>query len=133
FDGSGKRGVFSVGLNGVKQDDVPKVKEAIFKTLEEVRAKGFDKIKVDGILHQLELSLKHKTAHFGMSIMQRLKPGWFNGVDPFDALAWQKTVDAFKANYAQGGYLESLLEKYLLNDNTLTFTMEPSTSYGQEL
>ncbi|KAK3059813.1 Mitochondrial presequence protease, partial [Coniosporium uncinatum] len=133
FDPSGKVPIFSVGLTGVKSEDVPKVKEAIVKTLSDVKANGFDKIKVDGILHQLELSLKHKTANFGMGIMQRLKPGWFNGIDPFDALAWQETVDSFKQAYASPGYLEGLLEKYLLNDNTLTFTMEPSQSYGQQL
>ncbi|KAJ9659217.1 Mitochondrial presequence protease [Coniosporium apollinis] len=133
FDASGKTGVFSVGLNGVKHEDVPRVKEAIFNTLREVREKGFDEIKVNGILHQLELALKHKTASFGMGLMQRLKPGWFNGVDPFDALAWQETVSAFKTRYAKGDYLESLLDKYLLNDNTLTFTMEPSQTFAQEL
>ncbi|GME51729.1 Peptidase M16 [Neofusicoccum parvum] len=133
YDGSGKTGLFSVGLNGVKKDDVPKVKEAIFRTLAEAKEKGFSQTKVDGILHQLEISLKHKTAHFGMGLMQRLKPGWFNGVDPFDALAWNETVDAFKAEYAKGGYLESLLEKYLLKDNTFTFTMEPSETYAQEI
>lgn len=133
YDTAGKIGVFSVGLNAVKQDDVPKVKKAIFKTLSEARKNGFDKIKVDGILHQLELSLKHKTANFGMGVMQRLKPGWFNGVDPIDALAWQETVSAFESRCAEGGYLESLLDKYLLNDKTLTFTMEPSETYSQEL
>ncbi|PSN65644.1 hypothetical protein BS50DRAFT_556406 [Corynespora cassiicola Philippines] len=133
YDSAGKRGVFSVGLNAVKEEDVPKVREVIAQTFLEARKNGFDKIKVDGILHQLELSLKHKTAHFGMNIMQRLKPGWFNGVDPMDALAWQETVDAFQAKYAKGGYLESLLDKYLLNDKTLTFTMKPSETYSQEL
>lgn len=133
MDPSGRTIIYSVGLTGVKQDDVPKVKEAIFRTFSEAKEKGFDKIKVDGILHQLELGLKHKTAHFGMGLMQRLKPGWFNGVDPFDSLAWQDTISAFKAKYESGGYLEGLLEQYLLNDNTLTFTMEPTQSYGQEL
>jgi Zn-dependent M16 (insulinase) family peptidase len=133
YDSAGKVGVFSVGLNAVQAEDVPKVREAIAKTFLEVRKNGFDKIKVDGILHQLELSLKHKTAQFGMAMMQRLKPGWFNGVDPMDALAWQDTVDAFQERYAKGNYLEGLLEKYLLNDKTLTFTMEPSESYSQEL
>lgn len=133
YDGSASRGIFSVGLNGVKQENVPKVKEAIFNTLREVKEKGFDQSKIDGILHQLELGLKHKTANFGMAIIQRLKPGWFNGVDVFDALAWQQTVDAFNAELAKGGYLESLVEKYLLNDNTLTFTMEPSPTYSQDL
>lgn len=133
YDSAGKRGIFSVGLNAVKEEDVPRVREAIAKTLLEARQNGFEKIKVDGILHQLELSLKHKTAHFGMNIMQRLKPGWFNGVDPMDALAWQDTVNAFQEKYAKGGYLESLLDKYLLNDKTLTFTMTPSETYSQEL
>ncbi len=133
FDSSGKVGIFSVGLNGVKEADVSKVKDAIVSTLQDVRQNGFDKGKVDGLLHQLELSLKHKTAHFGMGLMQRLKPGWFNGVDPFDSLAWDEIVSAFKARYANEGYLEGLVDKYLLNANTLTFTMEPSSTYGEEL
>jgi Zn-dependent M16 (insulinase) family peptidase len=133
YDTAGQRGVFSVGLNAVKKEDVPKVREAVAKTFLDVRKNGFDQIKVDGILHQLELSLKHKTANFGMGIMQRLQPGWFNGVDPMDTLAWEETVNAFKDKYAKGDYLESLLDKYLLNDRTLTFTMEPSETYSQEL
>ena len=133
FDGGGKVGIFSIGLNGVRETDVPKVKEAIQSMLQEVHQKGFDKGKVDGILHQLELALKHKTANFGMGLMQRVQPGWFNGVDPFDALAWDDVVTAFKQRFAGKSYLESLLEKYLLNDNTLTFTMEPSDTYGEEL
>jgi presequence protease len=133
FDTGSKVGIFCVGLNGVRQEDVPKVKEAIQASLQEVHKKGFDQHKIDGLLHQLELTLKHKTANFGMNLMQRLQPGWFNGVDPFESLEWNKTVLAFKEKLAQGGYLEGLLEKYLLNDRTLTFTMEPSASYGEDL
>ncbi len=133
FYSSGRVGIFSVGLTGVREADVPKVKEAIQKTFEEVRQNGFNKSKVDGYLHQLEISLKHKTAKFGMGLMQRIKPHWFEGVDPFDSLAWNDTVSAFEAEFAKGGYLEDLLAKYLLNDNTLTFTMTPSATYGDEL
>jgi Zn-dependent M16 (insulinase) family peptidase len=133
YDSAGRRGVFSIGLDAVKADDVIKVQEAIAKTFREVRQNGFDKIKVDGILHQLELSLKHKTANFGMGILQRLKPSWFNGIDPMEALAWQETVEAFQAKYAEGDYLESLIEKYLFTENTLTFTMQPSETFSQEL
>ena len=132
-DWSPNTGFDSSGLSGVKESDVPKVKDMIHKKLQEVRQKGFDRGKVDGILHQLELALKHKTANFGMGLMQRLQPGWFNGVDPFDALAWNDIVTAFEQHFAEKGYLEGLLEKYLLNDRTLTFTMEPSDTYGDEL
>ena len=133
YDGAGKIGIFSVGLNGVREADLPRIKEAIQSKLREVHRKGFDKAKVDGYLHQLELTLKHKTANFGMGLMQRVQPGWFNGVDPFDALAWNDIVIAFKQGFREESYLEDLLEKYLLNDRTLTFTMEPSESYGEEL
>ncbi|KAL8924601.1 MAG: hypothetical protein Q9208_003916 [Pyrenodesmia sp. 3 TL-2023] len=133
YDNSGKIGIFSVGLNGVKKQDVSTVKGAIDASLQEVYTKGFDQSKIDGLLHQAELGLKHKTASFGMGIMQRLQPGWFNGVDPFDMLAWNEIVNAFKANCARPGYLESLLKKYLLDPNSMTFTMEPEENYAAML
>jgi Zn-dependent M16 (insulinase) family peptidase len=133
YDSSAKRGIFSIGLTGVQEADVPKLKSKIQEILREVRDKGFDKTKIDGSLHQLELSLKHKTANFGFSMLNRLKPKWFNGVDPFDSLAWNDTINAFQAKMAEGNYLEGLVDKYLLNDNTLTFTMTPSQSFGEDL
>ena len=133
YDSGGKIGIFSVGLNGVRKADVAKVKDVVKQTLSEVHQSGFEKSKIDGLLHQAELSLKHKTANFGMGIMQRLQPGWFNGSNPFDMLAWDEIVSTFKGRCAQSRYLEGLLEKYLLNDKCLTFTMEPDESYGEAL
>ncbi|CAI4210295.1 unnamed protein product [Parascedosporium putredinis] len=133
YDSSPSHAILSVGLSGIKEADVPKLKAEIRRILEEVREKGFDLSKIDGAIHQIELGLKHKTANFGLSLLHRLKSKWFSGVDPFDALAWNETVDAFRAKLAKGGYLEGLLDKYLLNDNTLTFVMAPSPTYGQEI
>ncbi|KAI0003429.1 Metalloenzyme, LuxS/M16 peptidase-like protein [Xylariaceae sp. FL0662B] len=130
YDGSGATGIFSIGLSGVQEPNVEKIKGEVQKILRDVRQNGFEKAKIDGYLHQLELSLKHKTANFGVSVLQRLKGKWFSGVDPFASLAWNDTVAAFQAKLAEGGYLEGLIEKYLLNDNTLTFTMAPSETYG---
>ncbi|KAL6700822.1 Metalloenzyme, LuxS/M16 peptidase-like protein [Trichoderma pleuroticola] len=133
YDSYAKRGIFSIGLTGVQESDVPKVKGKIQEILRDARDKGFDQGKIDGTLHQLELSLKHKTSNFGYSMLNRLKPKWFNGSDPFDSLAWNDTIATFQAKMAEGGYLEGLMDKYLLNDNTLTFTMAPSASFGDDL
>ncbi|OTA67306.1 hypothetical protein K449DRAFT_401818 [Hypoxylon sp. EC38] len=133
YDGSAATGIFSIGLTGVEQSNVEKVKGEVQKILREIRDKGFERTKIDGYLHQLELSLKHKTANFGLSVLHRLKGKWFSGTDPFDSLAWNDTVAAFEAKLAEGGYLEELMDKYLLNDNTLTFTMAPSETYGAEI
>ncbi|CAJ2507361.1 Uu.00g085470.m01.CDS01 [Anthostomella pinea] len=133
YDGSAAAGIFSIGLSGVSETNVEKIKSETQKILRDVRSKGFDRGKIDGYLHQLELSLKHKTANFGMSVLHRLKGKWFSGTDPFDSLAWNDTVAAFESKLAEGGYLEGLLDKYLLNDNTLTFTMAPSETLGAEI
>ncbi|KAL7945425.1 Metalloenzyme, LuxS/M16 peptidase-like protein [Trichoderma barbatum] len=133
YDSYAKRGIFSIGLTGVQESDVPKVKGKIQEILRDARDKGFDQGKIDGTLHQLELSLKHKTSNFGYSMLNRLKPKWFNGSDPFNSLAWNDTIAAFQAKMAEGGYLEGLMDKYLLNDNTLTFTMAPSSTFGDDL
>jgi Zn-dependent M16 (insulinase) family peptidase len=133
YDSSAKRGIFSIGLTGVQEADVPKLKETVQTILKQAREAGFDKTKIDGALHQLELSLKHKTANFGFSMLNRLKPKWFNGTDPFNSLAWNDTISAFKAKLAEGGYLEGLVDKYLRNDKTLTFTMAPSATFGEDL
>lgn len=65
--------------------------------------------------------------------MQGLTPAWFNGVDPFDALAWEETVSKFRERFARGGYLESLLKKYLLDANTFTFKMVPNKDFSRVL
>jgi Zn-dependent M16 (insulinase) family peptidase len=134
YDTSGLKGIFSVGAVGVSENNVPVIKKALDTAIRNVTEKGLDRSKVQGLLHQLELGLKHKTATFGMDLVQRLKPGWFNGIDPFDALAWNKTVETFKAEYAaKPKYLEDLLKKYLLVEESLTFTMVPTASYGEDL
>lgn len=133
YDSGNARGIFSVGLSGVQEIDVPKLKSELQNILQNVRQKGFERSKIDGYLHQVELGLKHKTANFGLSMLHRLKPKWFVGADPFNGLAWNETLAAFEAKLAQGGYLEGLMDKYLLNDNTLTFTMSPSPTFAEDL
>lgn len=133
YDSSAKRGMFAIGLNGVQKERLPEVTDTILSTLRTIRKDGFERQKVDGILHQLELGLKHKTATFGMQMIDRLNPAWFNGVDVLDALSWQTTLDEFKARYDRGDYLEGLLEKYLLTEDRLSFTMEPSPEYESGL
>ena len=133
LDTSGKTAIFSIGLTGVKEADVPKVKDAVMATLRQMHQDGFDKTKVEGLLHRLELALKHRSADFGMGLMQRLQPAWFNGIDPFDALAWNDVIQTFKTRYARKNYLENLLHEYFLNDRTMSFTMRPSQSYDEDL
>lgn len=132
YDSSGKVGIFSVGLSGVKKGTLPLLNDGIRNTLASVRRKGFNQEKIEGRLHQLELALKHKTASFGMSLTSRLQDAWFNGTDPFRSVAPEEVISAFKEKNQDPNYLMDLFKKYWINDNTLTFIMEPSETFSAE-
>lgn len=133
LDTSGKIPIFSVGVTGVSEADAATVNEKIKSVLQTSVANGFNDEKVQGILHQLELALRHKTANFGMGILDKVIGSWFNGSHPMKELAWNDVINEFKVLYAKGGYLESLVSKYLLNDNYLTFTMVGSEEFNSKL
>ncbi|KAJ9606237.1 Mitochondrial presequence protease [Cladophialophora chaetospira] len=133
YDSSAAIGILSVGLDGMKTDDVPGLKATIRTILREKAHEAFQPHKIEGYMHQLELALKHKTANFGMGLMEKTLSGWFNGVNPMDGLAWNQVIDAFKQRTKEERYLERLVERYLLNDNSMQFTMRPDESYGATL
>lgn len=133
LDASGKVPIFSVGLNGVSEADAPTVKSVIQNALRESVEAGFSEEKVRGFLHQLELSLRHKTANFGIGVMEKTLSSWFNGSDPMKELAWNDVIEEFKRRYEKPRYLESLVEKYLLNDQCLTFTMVGTPTFNKQL
>ncbi len=132
FDGSGRIGTYSLGLDGMKKEDVPRLKHTIRQILREHANEAFAAHKIEGYMHQLEIALKHKTASFGMGLMDKVLPSWFNGVDPMESLKWNEVVDAFKEKLKQPDYLMGLVHKYLGNDNCLIFTMEPSESFNKD-
>ncbi|EXJ79028.1 hypothetical protein A1O3_08529 [Capronia epimyces CBS 606.96] len=133
YDSSGRIGTLSIGLDGMRSEDVPELKQKIQTILKEKAYEAFLPQKIDGYMHQLELTLKHKTANFGMSLLEKTLAGWLNGVDPMDGLAWNDIIDAFKQRLKEEKYLERLVYKYFINDKCMQFTMTPSDSYGQLL
>jgi Zn-dependent M16 (insulinase) family peptidase len=133
LDSSGRTPIFSVGLNGVTEANAATIKDVIQNVFRETVSAGFSEEKVRGFLHQLELALRHKTANFGIGVMEKTISTWLNGSDPMKELAWNDIVNEFKSRYAKPGYLESLVEKYLINDQCLTFTMVGSPTFNKEL
>ena len=133
FDSSGRIGIYSIGLDGMKKEDVPKLKDTVHQIFREKADEAFLAHKVDGYMHQLEIALKHRTASFGMGLLDKVLPSWFNGVDPMESLKWNEVVNAFKEKLNQPNYLKGLVQKYLINDRCLVFTMDPSESFNKDI
>lgn len=49
----------SIGLQGVKDTDVEKVRLTIKSVLEQVKQEGFDAKRIEAAIHQMELGQKH--------------------------------------------------------------------------
>lgn len=135
YDGSTKTSVFSIGIQGATESGVATMRSTIHETLLAVFEKGFEKSKIDGLLHQMEISLKRKSANHGMSLLNTIASGWFNEVDPLLLLSWTDTVQRFKSCLAEGRYLENLLDRYLIANSggTLNFTMRPDEDFNDAL
>lgn len=133
YDSAAKTAVMSIGLDGMRLEDVQNLKQTIQKVLREKGSEAFRSDKVEGYLHQLEIALKHKTASFGMGLLDKTLPGWLNGTSPMASLSWNDVIDAFKDRLSKGKYLEDLLQKYLLVNDCMQFTMTPSATYSAEL
>ena len=65
--------------------------------------------------------------------MHQLSSPWFSGVDPLQALEYQKIINEFTERYSEPRYLEELMADRLMNNKTLTFTMAPDESYTTRL
>jgi len=134
YDDNARMATFSVGLQGIKTSDVDMVEQTIMDVFKDCQKNGFDKKQIEAYLHQTELNLKHKTASFGLNIMESMIGNWIHGADPIDTIDVNKILDRFKKEYTQPGFFEKRIEKYFLNNkHRLTFVMEPFDDYNKIL
>lgn len=129
-----KQSLFSVGLQGIKEENIPKVHEIIEKTLNDVRQNGFPKERIDAILHSIELESKHHTASFGLNLIRALNSTWNHDGDVVEAMSVNRNVDRFKQDLQNNPkFLQEKIEKYLIqNKHSLTLSMKPNPTYTDE-
>ncbi|KAJ3410731.1 Presequence protease, mitochondrial [Chytridiales sp. JEL 0842] len=136
YDRTSRQTCFSVGLQGMRTSDVPKVAELIEGVFADLvrSGKGFGRERVESALHQVEIGLKHRTAKFGLGLSQSVMQHWMHGGDPVDAMEVSKYINRLRAELETPGFFESRIEKYFLNNkHKLTFIMEPSETYAAEI
>ncbi|EEB09333.1 metalloendopeptidase [Schizosaccharomyces japonicus yFS275] len=134
YDSTMKRSVFSIGVEGVSTDKLETIEKTILSTFDKVASEGIAFDKVEAVLHQLEISLKHKSANFGMGLAQSIPYVWFNEGDPIDALSFNKRISSFRKKANDPTFLTGLVQKYMLgNSNRLIFTMLPDEQYQADV
>uniref|UniRef100_A0AAX7UMP8 Presequence protease, mitochondrial n=1 Tax=Astatotilapia calliptera TaxID=8154 RepID=A0AAX7UMP8_ASTCA len=68
YDGSTKEASFSIGLQGVDEEDIERVKQIISQTIDKIIENGFEERRIEALIHKLEIQIKHQTTNFGLSL-----------------------------------------------------------------
>ena len=134
-----KQATFSIGLKGVKEEDVPKVEDLALSTLKKAVTDGFDADAIEASLNTIEFQMREfNTGGFpkGLSVMLAVMPRWLYGRPgtPADALRFEKPLAALKERLANGEKVfETLLEQLLVkNEHLATVELVPDTSLDEQ-
>eukprot|EP00526_Cylindrotheca_closterium_P029130 CAMPEP_0113619276 /NCGR_PEP_ID=MMETSP0017_2-20120614/9784_1 /TAXON_ID=2856 /ORGANISM="Cylindrotheca closterium" /LENGTH=1074 /DNA_ID=CAMNT_0000528841 /DNA_START=49 /DNA_END=3273 /DNA_ORIENTATION=- /assembly_acc=CAM_ASM_000147 len=129
---------FSVGLKGVKEEDVSKVEELILSTLEKVAEEGFEAEAIASSMNTIEFQMREfNTGSFpkGLSFMLGAMSKWLYDQSPTEALKFEEPLAELKSRIESSGseVFQELIKKYLVsNTHRTTVEMKPSKSLETE-
>ncbi|MEM8858175.1 MAG: insulinase family protein [Chloroflexota bacterium] len=129
--------VFGSGLKGVNAENIEKVESLVLSILEDLSINGFDPDEIASAMNTVEFRMREaNTGGFprGLSYMLSSLSDWLHGGDPIEALRYEEELAAVKEKIAAGGYFESLLKEYVLDNNhRTTIVLEPDTELKERL
>ncbi|XBW36065.1 hypothetical protein QEN19_001642 [Hanseniaspora menglaensis] len=141
FESVSNRNFLTVGFQGLEDrfKNSKELEELIEKIwIEDIVAnseKLFDSSKIDGIVNQLELRMKHQKANFGMSLLNGILPLWVNKCDPLELMSFNDRLEDFKAEFEERGsqVFTELIEEFIFKKKSFKFTTIGDVNYNTNL
>uniref|UniRef100_A0A673BG49 Presequence protease, mitochondrial n=1 Tax=Sphaeramia orbicularis TaxID=375764 RepID=A0A673BG49_9TELE len=131
YDGSTKEASFSIGLQGMAEEDMERVKKIINQTINDIIQNGFEEERIEAILHKIEIQMKHQSTNFGLSLASYIASPWNHDGDPVELLQISDCVSKFrKALRENPHFLQDKVQNYFKeNTHRLTLSMSPDETY----
>ena len=129
---------FSMGLKGVKPEDVKKVEQLVIDTLQKIAEEGFSEEDVASSMNTIEFQMREfNTGSFpkGLSFMLGSMSKWIYDESPTDALKFEKPLSELKAAIAESGskiFQDYIKENLINNVHRTTVEMVPSKTLEEE-
>ena len=126
FDIQYSQPTFSIVAENVNEKDKEKFQKVIDETLQNIANNGFDKDFMDSILNVYELSNRTVKGDFALMYNNLIMRSWLYDGDPTLYLNINSDIANIK-NKVQQGYLQTLVQKYLIdNKHSSLVVLKPS-------
>ncbi|XP_039999440.1 presequence protease, mitochondrial [Xiphias gladius] len=131
YDGSTKEASFSIGLQGMAEEDTERVKQIINQTIDDIIENGFVEERIEALLHKIEIQMKHQSTNFGLSLASYIASSWNHDGDPVQLLQISDSVATFRQALAENPrFLQDKVKHYFKeNTHRLTLSMSPDEAY----
>ncbi|XP_034654280.1 presequence protease, mitochondrial-like isoform X2 [Drosophila subobscura] len=124
---------FVVGLQDMRVEDFKKFNDLFSLTICKAIEEGFESQHVESILHNIELSLKHQSSHFGKALLFNSTALWNHDGDVVGNLRVSDMIARLRTCLKQNkNYFQEKLKTYFENNlHKLTLTMSPDELYEE--
>ncbi|XP_032092968.1 presequence protease, mitochondrial [Thamnophis elegans] len=131
INSSTREAYFTVGLQGISEESIHTIKQIIAKTIDEVIENGFEKEKIDALLHKIEIQMKHQSTRFGLALASNIASCWNHEGDPVDLLKIAGKVTQLRHCLKEDPQFLQRKVKQYFKDNThrLTLSMSPDAAF----
>lgn len=119
FDSDNRDTMFACGLKDVLESSAPQIEKIISDVLNDLSDKGIEPELIESAIHQMEFHRKEVTNSpypHGLKLLMYLSGSWFHGGEAVKILQFDNYFKQLNAELAKGGFFESLIRKYLLNN-----------------
>ncbi|KAI5262151.1 Presequence Protease [Manis pentadactyla] len=134
YNGYTREAFFSVGLQGIVEEDIQTVCDIIDRTVDAVIQKGFEDDRIEALLHKIELQMKHQSVSFGLTLMSYIASCWNHDGDPVELLKLGNQVAQFRQCLKENPkFLQEKVKQYFKkNQHKLTLSMKPDDKYSEK-
>lgn len=127
IDASERQITFSVGLRGVKKQNVEKVKEFIVQEIKRVYESGISQDDIESTINSIDFDnreVKRYHGPFSLVLMRRVLRSWNYGGLPANGLFVRDAFERLKAALrSDSGYAKRLIKKYLIDNKHCAWTV----------
>uniref|UniRef100_A0A8C5SVS6 Presequence protease, mitochondrial n=1 Tax=Laticauda laticaudata TaxID=8630 RepID=A0A8C5SVS6_LATLA len=131
INSSTREAYFTVGLQGISEESIDTIKQIIAKTIDEVIENGFEKERIDALLHKIEIQMKHQSTRFGLVLASNIASCWNHEGDPVDLLKIAEKVTQLRHCLKKDSrFLQKKVKQYFKdNPHRLTLSMSPDAAF----